>query len=147
MVDRLSDCSDCQLGRHKLLFENIKHHNKYVIIVINTRSLQIWLAKFPVKLKKKLKTTNNLHVYYKMLLKEKLNYFHQHVNQQMYSQTKRKIQNPPLINEQKSITDFFKPQQDKHYIEIDSTDIFNSNDWRDRSVCFHCWCKATITLL
>ena len=63
-----------------------------------------------------------------MLLKEKLNYFHQHVNQQKYSQTKRKFQNPPLINEQKTITEFFKPQQDKHYIEIDSTDIFNSND-------------------
>ena len=46
-----------------------------------------------VKLKKELKTAKNLHVYYKMLLKRKLNHFHQHVNQQKYSQIKNKNKN------------------------------------------------------
>ncbi len=64
-----------------------------------TRSTQIntSIKEDLFKLKKELKTSNNIHVYYKTLLKEKLNHFHQHVNQQKYNQLKEKIQNPTQI--------------------------------------------------
>ena len=44
-----------------------------------------------IVLKKKVKTSGNLHAYYKILLKEKLDLFHYHVNQQRYKQTKPKL--------------------------------------------------------
>ena len=61
-----------------------------------------------IMLKKKVKTSGNLHAYYKILLKEKLDFFHYYVNQQRYKQTKLKTQTLATenIKEQKSVINF-----------------------------------------
>ena len=134
---QICDISNYQLSKEQLnnpIMQNIYQQIKDLLSKFNdnklkTQSTQIntSIKEDLIKLKKKLKTTNNIHVYYKELLKEKLSIFHQHVNRQKYSQAK-KIQNPQLFKEQKSITEFFKLQQTKHYTKVESTDIFNSND-------------------
>ena len=135
---QICDISNYQLSKEQLnnpIMQNIDQQIKDLLSKFNdnklkTQSTQIntSIKEDLIKLKKKLKTTNNIHVYYKELLKEKLSIFHQHINRQKYSQAKRKIQNPQLFKEQKSITEFFKLQQTKHYTKVESTDIFNSND-------------------
>ena len=54
-----------------------------------------------IMLKKKVKTDMKLHTYYKNLLRERLNYFHQHVSQQKYNQPKPIVQNPTNSSKKK----------------------------------------------
>ena len=57
-----------------------------------------------IKLKKKVKTSESLHAYYKILLKEKLDHFHIHVNQRRYEQMKSRHQTPNTVsNKPKSV--------------------------------------------
>ena len=83
-----------------------------------------------IMLKKRVKTSGNLHAYYKILLKEKLDLFHYQVNQQRYKQIKTKLQTLATenIKTRKNVTNFKLQysQQDPNVLE--STHIFNSND-------------------
>ena len=135
---QVCDISNYQLSKEQInnpAMQNIELQITNLLSKFNENKLEVQSTQINisikedlVKIKKELKTTNSLHVYYKIRLKEKLNYFHQHVNQQKHSQARRKPQNPTSINEQKSITEFFRPQQAKHYTKVESTDILNSND-------------------
>ena len=79
-----------------------------------------------IRLKKKLKTAN-VHPYHKILLKEKLNHFHNHVNQQRYKL--KRINCITANTKERNIITFFKSRSFKQNLEaLESTHIFNSND-------------------
>ncbi len=93
------------MSREQIDIETLQDIKKQITLLLSnfnknkfeTKSAQINMSIKAeiIMIKKKLKTNINLHTYYKNLLRERLNYFHQHVNQQKYNQTKRlKIQDP-----------------------------------------------------
>jgi hypothetical protein len=83
-----------------------------------------------IMLKKKMKTSGNLHAYYTILLKEKLDLFHYHAIQQRYKQTKPKPQTLATenIKEQKNVINFKLQYNQQDPSVLISTHIFNSND-------------------
>ena len=80
-----------------------------------------------ITLKKKVKTTQYLHTYYKILLKGKLDHFQCHVNNQLRNQQMKSKDFPIKIKHKNVIK--FKSQNDLHDPKrFESTHIFNSND-------------------
>ena len=130
---QIRDLSNYQLSKERIDNDTLhvkKNHLRQLFQKFNSNKAETKSAQINsdirdeiIKLKKELKTSN-LHVYYKISLKETLNKLHQHVNQQKYvfSQTAQNIS-----TKQTNITKFLQPQGFR-FPQVESTHIFNSND-------------------
>ena len=137
----IHEISDYQLSKEQLdntMMQEIKQKITYLINEFNNNNLEMQSAQINnsikgniIMLKKRVKTSGNLHAYYKILLKEKLDLFHYHVNQQKYKQVKSKPQILAIENinkEPKNVINFKIQHRQQDLNVLESTHIFNSND-------------------